>query len=319
LSSFALEMLAGLGTGLVAMVLGLRLLDGRTSLYVALAVLLVSPEVFLPLRRASAEFHVSAEGKSAGERMAAVFATRPGEGGGGIERQAPPTAASPPIELESVTVEFPGRDGPALAGLSLRVEHGRRVALVGPSGSGKSTALHAVLGLVPLSSGRILAGSVDLATVDADAWRRRVSWVPQRPHLFSGTVADNLRLGNPDAPQHALAAAIGIAGLHEVLDRLEAGLDTPVGEGGATLSSGERHRLAIARAVLHDGDIVLLDEVGSHLDPAARLGLRESLEPWLAGRTVIVAAHHPDVVSGLDAVVALGSPTVAGAPRSAGR
>jgi thiol reductant ABC exporter CydD subunit len=319
LSSLALELLAGLGTGLVAMVLGLRLLDGHISLYVALAVLLVSPEVFLPLRRASAEFHASAEGTSAGERMAAVFATPSAEGVRAGAGAPPPEGPAPSIGLESVSVEFADRHRPALAGLSLRVEPAGRVALVGPSGSGKSTVLHAVLGLVPLSSGRILAGSVDLATVDADAWRRRVSWVPQRPHLFSGTVADNLRLGNPDAPQHALAAAIGIAGLHEVLDRLEAGLDTPVGEGGATLSSGERHRLAIARAVLHDGDIVLLDEVGSHLDPAARLGLRESLEPWLAGRTVIVAAHHPDVVSGLDAVVALGSPTVAGAPRSAGR
>ena len=318
LSSFALEMLAGLGTGLVAMVLGLRLLDGRTSLYVALAVLLVSPEVFLPLRRASAEFHVAAEGKSAGERMAAVFETRPGEEGGGIERQAPPTAASPPIELESVTVEFSGRDRPALAGLSLRVEHGRRVALVGPSGSGKSTALHAVLGLVPLSSGRILAGPVDLATVETDAWRRRVSWVPQRPHLFTGTMRDNLCLGNPDAGIDAVAEAARVAGLTDVLRRLPDGLATAVGEGGATLSAGERHRIAIARAVLHGGDVVLLDEIGSHLDPAARNRLRESLEPWLDGRTVIVAAHHPDVVSDLDDVIALGSPTAAGASRGTG-
>jgi ABC-type transport system involved in cytochrome bd biosynthesis fused ATPase/permease subunit len=319
LSSLALELLAGLGTGLVAMVLGLRLLDGHTSLYVALAVLLVSPEVFLPLRRASAEFHASAEGTSAGERMAAVFATPSAESARTGATGPPPEGAAPSIGLESVSVEFADRSRPALAGLSLRVEPAGRVALVGPSGSGKSTVLHAILGFLPLSSGRILAGSVDLATVDADAWRRRVSWVPQRPHLFSGTIADNLRLGNPGAEELALAAAVRIAGLGEVLDRLERGLDTPIGEGGATLSSGERHRVAIARAVLHDGDIVLLDELGAHLDPVARLGLRESLEPWLAGRTVIVAAHHPDVVSGLDAVIALGSPTVSGAPRSASR
>ena len=318
LSSLALELLAGLGTGLVAMVLGLRLLDGHTSLYVALAVLLVSPEVFLPLRRASAEFHASAEGKSAGERMAAVFGTGASERAGPFATGSPPEGTGPSIRLESVSVEFADRHGPALAGLSLRVDPAGRVALVGPSGSGKSTVLHAILGLVPLTSGRILAGSVDLATVDADAWRRRVSWVPQRPHLFSGTIRDNLRLGNPDAGEAALAAATRIAGLDEVLDRLGDGLDTAVGEGGTTLSSGERHRVAIARAVLHDGDIVLLDEIGSHLDPASRHRLRESLEPWLDGRTVIVAAHDPDVVSDLDEVVALGSPTVAAAPRSAG-
>jgi len=318
LSSLALELLAGLGTGLVAMVLGLRLLDAHTSLYVALAVLLVSPEVFLPLRRASAEFHASAEGKSAGERMAAVFDIRASERAGPVATGSLPEGAGPSIRLESVSVEFADRHGPALAGLSLRVDPAGRVALVGPSGSGKSTVLHAILGLVPLSSGRILVGSVDLATVDADAWRRRVSWVPQRPHLFSGTIRDNLRLGNPDAGEAALAGAARIAGLDEVLDRLGDGLDTAVGEGGGTLSSGERNRVAIARAILHDGDIVLLDEIGSHLDPAARHRLRESLEPWLDGRTVMVAAHHPDVVSGLDAVVTLGSPSLASAPRSAG-
>lgn len=316
LSSLSLELLAGLGTGLVAMVLGLRLLDGHTSLYVALAVLLVSPEVFLPLRRASAEFHLSAEGKSAGERMATVFQTRPSEPRS-LETQVPPDLSRRTIRLESVTVEFADRGGPALAGLSLRVDPGRRVALVGPSGSGKSTALHAILGLVPLSSGRILAGPVDLATVEPDAWRRQVCWVPQRPHLFSGTVGDNLRLGNPDAGEDALAAAVRTAGLAEVLDRLPDGLDTEVGEGGVTLSAGERHRVAIARAVLHGGDLVLLDEIGSHLDTTAWHRLQESLAPWLHGRTVIVAAHHPDVVLGLDDVVALGSPIAVNAPRSA--
>lgn len=317
LSSLALEFIAGLGTGLVAMVLGLRLLGGHTSLYVALAVLLVSPEVFLPLRRAAAEFHTSAEGKSAGERIATVLQTGPVRVGS-VGCDPPPDAAGLAIRFESVTVEFADRGGAALDGLSLNVGAGRRVALVGPSGSGKSTALHAILGLVPLSSGRILAASVDLAAVDRDAWRRQVSWVPQRPHLFAGTIGDNLRLGNPDAEDDALADAISTAGLGELLARLPDGIDTAVGEGGAALSAGERQRIAIARAVLHDGHLLLLDEIGSHLDEAAWLALQESLEPWLDGRTVIVAAHHPDVVLGLDDVIALGSPVSAGPLGSAG-
>lgn len=316
-SSLALELLAGLGTGLVAMVLGLRLLGGHASLYVALAVLLVSPEVFLPLRRAAAEFHTSAEGKSAGQRIAAVLEAGSATSG----RSGRPSSAGTEhgIELESVCVEFADRARPALAALSLRVAPGRRVALIGPSGSGKSTALHAILGLVPLTSGRILAGPVDLATADPDAWRRQVAWVPQRPHLFAGTIGDNLRLAAPDAGEGAVADAVRTAGLAEVLARLPDGLDTAVGEGGSTLSAGERHRVAIARAVLHGGWIVLLDEVGSHLDEPAWRRLRESLEPWLDGRTVIVAAHHPDVVLGLDDVVALGSPVPADAPPSAAR
>jgi ATP-binding cassette subfamily C protein CydCD len=308
LSSLALELLAGLGTGIVAMVLGLRLLGGHTSLYVALAVLLVSPEVFLPLRRASAEFHTSAEGKTAGERIAAVLETAPP---GAVKVQgAPAPDAGQTIRFDRVTVELSGR-GPALDNLSFRVDPGRRVAIVGPSGSGKSTALHAVLGLVVVSSGTILAGSVDLSSADWDAWRRQVSWVPQRPHLFAGSVADNVRLANPEAHDDAVAEAVRTAGLDAVADRLAHGLETPVGEGGALLSAGERQRVAIARAVLHGGRIVLLDEIGSHLDEAARDRLRESVEPWLRGRTVIVAAHHPDVITVLDDVVTLGSPVSA--------
>lgn len=305
LSSLSLELLAGLGTGLVAMVLGLRLLDGGTSLYVALAVLLVSPEVFLPLRRASAEFHASAEGRAAGERIAAVLARTPAR-----PRQPAtelPEVSCSALALESATIEFPDRAGPALGPLSLRVEPGRRLALVGPSGSGKSTALHALAGLVQLSAGRILLGDIDLREVDPEAWHRQVSWVPQRPHLFSGTLAENLRLGDPEAEDAALAGAIAAAGLDDLLARLPRGLDAVVGERGATLSSGERHRVAIARAVLHDGPVVLLDEPGSHLDQAGRAALARSLSPWLAHKTVIVAAHHLGVVEGIDRVVGLGA------------
>jgi ATP-binding cassette, subfamily C, bacterial CydCD len=302
LSSLSLELLAGLGTGLVAMVLGLRLLDGSTSLSVALSVLLVSPEVFLPLRRASSEFHASAEGASAGERITTLL-KRPLPRAGGL----PLDTAEFDLTLESVSVEFPDRSAPALAPLSLRVLPGQRVALVGPSGSGKSTALHAVAGLVPLTCGRILVGPVDLATVDPEAWRRHVSWVPQRPHLFVGTIGDNVRLGRPDAPERAVAEAAAAAGLDQVVDRLPRGLETVVGEGGATLSSGERQRVAIARAVLHDGRVVLLDEVGSHLDQDARAALKASLEPWLAGRTVLFAAHDLTAIGTPDEIVDLGA------------
>jgi ATP-binding cassette subfamily C protein CydCD len=305
LSSLSLELLAGLGTGLVAMVLGLRLLGGHTSLAVALAVLLVSPEVFLPLRRASAEFHAAAEGASAAERIVSVLG-RPVAVRSNTERVA---LADPvgQITFEAVAVELPDRTGPVLGPLSLQVRAGRRVALVGPSGSGKSTALHALAGLVPISSGRILLGPVDLASVDLDEWRRRVSWVPQRPHLFSGTIADNLRLGRPDATGTAVADAMAAAGLDEVVARLPRGLSTEVGEGGATLSSGERQRVAIARAVLHGGSVVLLDELGSHLDPEARARLAVSLEPWLSGRTVLLAAHDLSPLGPIDEVVELGA------------
>jgi thiol reductant ABC exporter CydD subunit len=306
LSSFALELLAGLGVGLVAMVLGLRLLDGRLSLSVALSVLLVSPEVFVPLRRAAAQFHGSAEGRAAGERIGAILATPVAVDDDGV---APvPDLGSAAVSFEAVTVGFAGR-GRVLGPLSLRLDPGRRVAIVGPSGSGKSTALHALLGLVPVGGGRITVGDVDLGDIDLEEWRRHLAWVPQRPHLFAGTVGDNVRFGDPSAAAAALSEALAVSGLDDVLERLPHGLETPVGEAGAALSAGERQRIAIARAVLHGGDIVLLDEFGSHLDEDSRVRLQASTEGWLGGRTVLLASHRPDVVSRLDDVVVLGPVT----------
>ena len=304
LSALSLELLAGLGTGLVAMVLGLRLLDGSVRLSTALAVLLVSPEVFLPLRRAGAEFHASAEGQAGAARVLDI-----------LERplpEVPAAAAEIPSVLASrlsvtdASVRFAGRAGAALDTFSLDVAPGEHVALIGPSGAGKSTLLGLLLGFVALDSGRVSVGGIDLSTLPLARWREQISWVPQRPRLFRGSLADNLRLGDPDADEARLTRVVAMAGLDQVVERLPRGLDTPVGEGGVALSSGERQRVAIARAVLRDAPLVLLDEPDAHLDASNRARLRESLAPWLAGRTVIVAGHRPEIVRDLDRTVEVG-------------
>lgn len=305
LSALSLELLAGLGTGLVAMVLGLRLLDGTVPLSRALAVLLVSPEVFLPLRRAGAEFHASAEGQAGAGRVLDVLdlpLPERRESAGSI-----PDGRTHPLVLSGITVTFAGRAGPVLEDLSLEVAPGEHLALIGPSGVGKSTVLAVVLGFVALDAGTVSVGGVDLSTMPVERWRDQVSWVPQRPRLFRGSLADNLRLGDPQADAGRLTEAAQMAGLDSLLARLPGGLDTPVGEGGVALSSGERQRVAIARAVLRDAPLVLLDEPDAHLDGSTRAQLRRSLAPWLTGRTVIVAGHHPEIVGALDRTVVLGA------------
>jgi thiol reductant ABC exporter CydD subunit len=303
LSALSLELLAGLGTGLVAMVLGLRLLDGTVGLSKALAVLLVSPEVFLPLRRAGAEFHASAEGQAAAGRVLDVLALPVAAR---AARAAPiPDVRSHPLALSGITVTYAGRARPVLEDFSLEVAAGERLALIGPSGAGKSTVLAVLLGFVAPGAGRVSVGGVDLSTTPIARWREQVSWVPQRPRLFRGSLADNLRLGDPAADVARLTEAAGMAGLDSVLARLPGGLDAPVGEGGLALSSGERQRVAIARAVLRDAPLVLFDEPDAHLDPSTRARLRQSLSPWLSGRTVIVAGHHPEIVGDPDRTVVL--------------
>jgi thiol reductant ABC exporter CydD subunit len=304
LSALSLELLAGLGTGLVAMVLGLRLLDGSVRLSTALAVLLVSPEVFLPLRRAGAEFHASTEGQAGAARVLDIL-ERPLPEVPAANAEIPPVLASR-LSVTDASVRFAGRAGAVLDTFSLDVAPGEHVALIGPSGAGKSTLLGLLLGFVALDSGRVSVGGIDLSTLPLTRWREQISWVPQRPRLFRGSLADNLRLGDPDADEARLTRVAAMAGLDQVVERLPLGLDTPVGEGGVALSSGERQRVAIARAVLRDAPLVLLDEPDAHLDASNRARLRESLAPWLAGRTVIVAGHRPEIVRDLDRTVEVG-------------
>ena len=215
-----------------------------------------------------------------------------------------PDPSSSAIEFRSVAFTYPGRPSPVLARLDLVLEPGEQVALVGPSGAGKSTLLALLLRFVAPDAGSIVVGGVDLAGADPAAWRRQVAWVPQRPHLFRGTVADNLRMGDPDARDDALQSALELVGL----ERLAEGLATPVGEHGLTLSVGERQRVALARAVLRDAPLVLLDEPTAHLDPTAVTALRRSLGPWLARRTVVLAAHQSDLLERVDRTVELVAP-----------
>jgi thiol reductant ABC exporter CydD subunit len=319
LSSLALETLASVGTALVALFLGLRLLHGTLEVGTALAILVLAPEVYLPLRRAGAEFHASAEGRAAAARILdildeadaqvgveAVAGPHADDGTGGLRPvRTLPDVATSTVGLHGVTVRFPGRALPVLDGIDLVLEPGEHVAVVGESGSGKSTLLSVLLGFTTPEAGAVRIGDVPLDRCPLREWRRHVAWVPQRPNLVRGSIGDNLRLGCPGATDADIARALECSGLADLVSRLGAGLDTPVGEGGLTLSAGERQRIAIGRAVLRDVPLVLLDEPTAHLDIGREDSLRTLLEPWLEGRTVLMAAHRAGLVGRVDRTVTL--------------
>ncbi len=302
LSSLVLELLASLSVALVAVSVGLRLLGGHMGLRSALFVLVLAPEAYLPLRMVGAQYHASAEGMSAAEQVFEV-----------LERPVPPRGtrtdvpdpAGHGLVVEDLVVSYPGRDRPALAGVTLDIEPGEVLALTGPTGCGKSTLIGVLLGFVTPESGTVRIDGVDLRSFDPDAWRGRLAWVPQRPHLFAASIADNIRLGRPEADAEELRAAIGDSGLSDLVARLPQGLDTPLGERGAGLSAGERQRVALARAFLRDAPLLLLDEPTANLDGETEAEVIEAVRRLARGRTVVLVAHRPALVALADRVVHL--------------
>ncbi|SDU56243.1 ATP-binding cassette, subfamily C, CydD [Jiangella alkaliphila] len=310
LSALVLELVATLSVALVAVPVGLRTLDGGLGLETALLVLLLAPEAYLPLRALGSQFHASTEGLAVAERCFSVV-----DAEGGSPRPAGPTPAPDAraaVRFENVTVRYPGRSEAALDGVSLTVAAGERVALVGPSGAGKSTLLGVLLGLVTPTSGRVLVGETDLAATDPDEWRRQLAWVPQRPHLFARTVAENIRLGRPGATDDEVVRAATLAHADEFVDRLPLGYETPLGERGAGLSAGQRQRIALARAFLRDAPLLLLDEPTAGLDAGSEAVVVEATARLMAGRTVLVVAHRPAMVLDAGRVVTLEHGRVAG-------
>jgi len=308
LSSLVLELLATLSVALVAVGIGLRLVRGELDLRTALLVLILAPEAYLPLRRLAAQYHASTEGLAVASRVFAVLEQpEPARG----TRTDVPDPRVAPIEVEGLTVRYEGRAEPAPDRLSLTVRPGAVTAIAGPSGCGKSTLLAVLLGLVPPTAGRVVAGGLDLAELDPDAWRRQVGWLPQRPHLFAGTVADNIRIGRPDASAAEVREAARRAGADPFVTALPDGYDTVVGDGGRVLSAGERQRVALARVLLRDAPLVLLDEPTASLDAATEAVLADAIRALAGTHTVVVVAHRQAVLDLADHVVEL--PLTAGA------
>ncbi|MFB7411821.1 thiol reductant ABC exporter subunit CydD [Streptomyces sp. NPDC056202] len=302
LSSFALELLATLSVALVAVTIGMRLVHGELDLYTGLVILILAPEAYLPLRQVGAQFHAAAEGLAAAEEIFDVL-EEPVRDGAGSE-----VPESVRLELEGVTVRHAGRAEPSLDAMSLTVEPGETVALVGPSGAGKSTLLDVVLGFAaPQEGGSVRVGGRPLAALDLEAWRSRIAWVPQRPYLFAGTIAENVRLARPDASDEAVREALRDAGADGFVSGLPQGLDTPLGEDGAGLSAGQRQRLALARGFLADRPVLLLDEPTAALDGETEAGVVDAVRRLAAGRTVLLVAHRPALLAVADRVVQVGT------------
>ena len=303
LSGTVLELAATLGIALVAVTVGVRLVEGGLGFEAGLTVLVLAPELYLPLRNLAAQFHASADGLAVAERL--LDLVEGPEAAGAPASAAAPSPRYVPVRLEGVSFTYPAREGAVLDGVDLELAPGETVALVGPSGGGKSTIASLLLSLFEPTRGRVTAGTVDLTACDSAAWRAQIAWVPQHPTIFRGTVADNIRLGDATADDGRVRAAAELAGADEFVAGLPEGYDTLVGEGGRPLSAGELQRIALARAFVRDASLVILDEPTSNLDPGNAELVGEAVERLRAGRTVLLIAHRPELASRADRIVHL--------------
>ncbi len=324
LSALVLELAATLSVAVVAVGVGLRLLEGRLDLRTALVVLILAPEAYLPIRTVGASFHASAEGLAAADEVFAVLENPVLENPvlenpvlpwpGQASAPTAPDLSTANLVLSDVTVARPDTGGDRLPCTTLVVRPGELLAVTGRSGAGKSTLLGLLLASLPPSSGTIRVGGVELAALDLDAWRAGVAWLPQRPLLFAGTVAANVRFGEPDATDDEVARALRLS-VADFVTGLPGGLHATLGERGSGLSAGQRQRIALARVVLRtvrrDCRLVLLDEPTAHLDSATEARVVAALVQALAGRTTVVATHRRSVAAAADRVHAMTGEPVA--------
>ena len=313
-SSAVLELVATLSVAVVAVCVGLRLAAGGLDFRTAMIVLLLAPEAFWPLRRLGAEFHAAAEGTAAFESASRLLDNPPAP-----DCPALPASGPRPVTVRRLTVTWPDRAAPALERVDADFPAPGLTAVTGPSGCGKSTLLATLLGELSRGNGAVRDGSIlvgddDLLTADPASWQRQVAWLPQRPWLVPGSLADNVRVGRPDAADADVWSALEQVGIGELVAASPGGIDTVLGEDGSGWSAGQRARLVLARVLLADRPFVLLDEPTAHLDAETEAVLLETLRRLARRATVIVVAHREAVVAAADHEVRLPAPAPAPAP-----
>ena len=300
LSGLVLEFMTSAAIALLAVVLGVRLINDAITFEQAFLVLLLAPEFYRPLRELGVHRHAGMEGKAAAERIAEILETLLPETGGTPGYGLPSGGLT--VELSDVGFTHPDAGRRALDGVSMTLPAATITALVGRSGSGKSTLVDLLLRFLEPDSGSIRANGIPIAELSAEGWREHVALVPQRPHLFHGTVLENIRVARPDADRKEIEHAAGLAGAAGFIQALPHGYETGIGERGARVSGGEAQRIAIARAFLKDAPLLFLDEPTSSLDPESERLIREAMERLTRDRTTLIVAHRLNTVRGADCI-----------------
>ncbi|MEK5025116.1 thiol reductant ABC exporter subunit CydD [Paenibacillus sp. FSL M7-1046] len=317
LSSFAMDFFTMLSVASVAVSLGLRLVNEQMTLVTGLTILILAPEYFLPVRLVGADFHATLDGKEAGEAMKDIIdrdtvTAEVLEAGRTETSTAAPSSAAvftwrqdSVLKLEQVGVKYEADGIASLEGVNLEFKGSAKIGIIGESGAGKSTLVDILGGFLHPTSGSISINGNRVSALTDEEWRKQTSYIPQRPYIFSGTLADNVRFYYPEASTEAVASVMAAAGLSKLVESLPSGLDEMIGGGGRSLSGGQEQRVALARALLSSRPVMLLDEPTAHLDIETEYELKQTMLPLFAGKLVFLATHRLHWMIDMDLIVVM--------------
>lgn len=295
LSGAVLEFLTAMAIGVVAVVLGVRLIDHTITFEAAFLILLLTPEFYRPLQELGIQHHAGMEGKAAAQRITALLET-PVPRYPSASRVDTVPDGQLTVQFTDVSCTYPDSTTPALRGVTLTLPAHRCTALVGRSGAGKSTLVNLLLRFMDYESGMISVNGVSLKDVPPELWRKYVALVPQHPYLFYGTVSENIRMAREDATYAEIQRAAQQAGACPFIEDLPQGFETLIGEQGLRLSAGQAQRLALARAFLKDAPLLIMDEPTSSLDAESEVFIEQAIEQLIAQRTVLIIAHRYNTI-----------------------
>lgn len=302
LSSFTLEFFSTVSIAMVAVLIGFRLYYGDMDFLYGFFVLLLAPEFYAPLRNMGTHYHARMEAIGAAEKIMEILQLplpeAPADGYRSLQ------AKQLTIEFQDVSFRYP--DGQqALQNMDVVIQPGEQLALVGSSGAGKTTFTQLLLGFLHPTAGQVQVNGVPLSRIDPQDWRHHIAWLPQNPRLFYGSILENIRLASPRASMEQVQQAARAAHAHDFIEALPNGYETRVGEGGQGLSGGQIQRIALARALLRDAPLVIMDEATANLDRDSEQLIRQGIQTLSQGRTMIMVAHRLSTIQNADRILVL--------------
>lgn len=305
LSTFALDFFTSLSIAIVALFLGLNLMEGAILLGPALTILILAPEYFLPIREFGTDYHATLDGKNSMGAIGQILAIPTREQRSGT-KSIGTWSAKDSLEVNDLAVIHDDASQASLQNMSFSWKGYGKIGIVGASGAGKSTLIDVLSGFLTPASCQVKVNGEILAGFAAPAWQEQILYIPQHPYLFNDTVRNNILFYTPEATEEALQAAIDQADLRQIIDSLPNGLEEKIGEGGRMLSGGQEQRVALARAFLDSSrKILLFDEPTAHLDIETEYELKNNMLPLLDDHLVFFATHRLHWMKNMDQIIVL--------------